>query len=142
MNIAIPIAIMASVVLGIVGLVVLLLWWLNRGLSQPRSAPAGCTVSVITETVLFVIAAAVMFTYCTTSSSGGLLLELDELRPVFARVYLTLAGALLLLLIASLICVLRKRTALGVCMAFTTVCGFMFISNGPFDLLRRIVNLF
>lgn len=137
------ITLISAILIGAVAFVALFIWWLNRNAPQPKDAPSGSSVSLVIETVMFVIVAAVMFTFYTTrGSSGGLLLELNDLRPVFVRVYLSLVGILLLILIFSAVCVLRKKTTLGITISFAAVFVFVFITDGPFDLLRQLVNLF
>ena len=121
----------------------ILLLWLRRKNTVAKTAPLGCKVSRNVETLLLSLMALVVFIYLLTNvQAGGLLPRLNELRPAFVNVYLTLAGVVLLILAAAVALAFLRRTTWAVVIVAAVLYIYVFILDGPFDLLRRLVNLF
>ena len=116
------------------------LWGRN---TVAKTAPFGCKVSRNVETLLLSLMTLVVFIYLLTNvRAGGLLPRLNELRPAFVNVYLTLAGVVLLILAAAVALAFLRRTTWAVVIVAAVLYIYAFIIDGPFDLLRRLVNLF
>jgi hypothetical protein len=127
------------------------IWLVLRGLGFLRfsrvenvlagSAPVGDKVSAIAEAIILLCVGGIIFIFtATNTSTGGRMLILDELHPVFAGVNLTVAVcAGVCLLLSVLVCFFRRTSVATILAAFILIV-YGFLLNGPGEPLEKMAG--
>ena len=127
------------------------IWLVLRGLGFLRfskvenvlagSAPVGDKVSAIAEAIILLCVGGIIFIFtATNTSTGGRMLILDELHPVFASVNLTVAVCAGVCLLLSVLVCLFWRTSVATILAAFVLIVYATLLNGPGELLEKMVG--
>ena len=105
----------------------------------PASAPGPDRTSRIAETVILAVAGLVILTLtATNSSTHGLLLMLDQIRPEMARIQIVVLGCVLAGVALALLVTWFCRAALGIVLMAAILCSYGWILNGPGELIDQL----
>ncbi len=127
------------------------IWLVLRGLGFLRfskvenvlagSAPVDDKVSAIAEAIILLCVGGIIFIFtATNTSTGGRMLILDELHPVFASVNRTVAiCAGVCLLLSVLVCLFRRTSVATILAAFVLIV-YATLLNGPGELLEKMAG--
>ncbi|MHC4168600.1 MAG: hypothetical protein ACYSWQ_16740, partial [Planctomycetota bacterium] len=105
----------------------------------PKSAPASNRTTRVAEALILLCAAlAILVFTATNSSTGGLLLMLDRLRPGFAVTNVAVAVAAAAGVALGVLITFFRRTSLGVLIATAALSCYGMVLNGPNDWLESL----
>lgn len=106
---------------------------------NPANAPAPDWTSRVAESVVLACAAAVVLALlATTSWGGGMLANLDELRPGLANVYVAAFAITATACVAGVVTALLWRTWAGVVIVGLALLGYNTVLEGGGQLLIRL----
>ncbi|MHC4086128.1 MAG: HEAT repeat domain-containing protein [Planctomycetota bacterium] len=117
------------------------LGWIPKRRDLANSAPAGNRITRMSEATVLLCAATAIFVFiATNTSTGGRMLILDELHPVFASVNRTVAiCAGVCLLLSVLVCLFRRTFVATILAAFVLIV-YATLLNGPGELLEKMAG--
>jgi hypothetical protein len=106
---------------------------------NPANAPAPDWTSRVAESVVLACAAAVVLVLlATTSWGGGMLANLDELRPALANVYIAAFAVTAAVCVAGVVTALLWRTWAGVVIVGLALLGYNTVLEGQGQFLTRM----
>ncbi|MHC4638331.1 MAG: HEAT repeat domain-containing protein [Planctomycetota bacterium] len=138
-----------SIKLLVLILLPLLIWLLLRAFGfvklsknsqfTAKSAKSGNRTSRLAEAIILLCVGGLILVFiATNSSTGGMLLRLDELRPAFAATNIAVAVCAGICLLLSVLVCLFWRSSVGVIFAAVVLCGYGWVLNGPGNLIWKI----